>query len=188
MTDEQFDERISEAFAEVKLSKEAEDRILANLLAAESQKPDKWTGHLSEKPRKRGRVIRWAGPVAAAAALLVVALIGGILPSQSGGADKAAAPMEAMDTGAVNLSVEAAGEEEAVYSARAIDAETIVLADGSRYAISDAAADMGDPAGYAWQDATVEATGDPCSIAVLEDGTALVRFEGEDTCYLATQV
>ena len=75
MTDEQFDERISEAFAEVKLSKEAEDRILANLLAAESQKPDKWTGHLSEKPRKRGRVIRWAGPVAAAAALLVFCLL-----------------------------------------------------------------------------------------------------------------
>lgn len=193
MTDERLDERIRDAFAEVELSKEAEDRILANLLSAEK---DAWRAEEPAREQRPARAAfrhrRWIAPLAAAAALVAVAIIGGaqLMPSSSATSDKAAAPMEAMDAGtaAGGYAAESAVENEAAEAAdaaRAAGTATVVLEDGSRYAIIGPAADAEEPKGYAWQDATVEATGDACVVAVLEDGTALVRFEGEDVLYQA---
>lgn len=188
MTDERLDERIRDAFAEVELSKEAEDRILANLLSAEKDAERASEPVRVERPARTARWRRrWIAPAAAAAALVAVAIIGTALlqPSLSSTSDRAAAPMETKDTGAATYSVESVAENEAADAAEAAFTETIVLEDGSRYAITGAAADAEEPKGYAWQDATVEGTGDACVVAVLEDGTALVRFEGEDVLYQA---
>ena len=48
MTDEELEERVREAYADVRMSPEAEDRILANLLAAEADSV-KGTGCLTGK-------------------------------------------------------------------------------------------------------------------------------------------
>ena len=93
MTDEELEERVREAYADVRMSPEAEDRILANLLAAEADSV-KGTGCLTGlsdvdgdgkkhagNPVKQpvpltGRRWRWVAPASIAAVLLVGVIVG----------------------------------------------------------------------------------------------------------------
>lgn len=77
MTDDQLDELLRGAYAEVELSAEAEDRILANLLAAEQRMEEE---ERSEKPvrtaHRRTSGWRWVAPAAVAAVLLIGVFVG----------------------------------------------------------------------------------------------------------------
>ena len=200
MTDEQLDEQVHEAYAQVELSKEAEDRILANLLAAErASRP-------APASAARRRKWRWVGPASIAAVLLVGVIVGTSLAPSFSANDAAT-----MD-GGVAVSQKAAGVAESEEAAEAagetarevapmsssesfdavtygdVTAEVVVLEDGRSFAIVDVfeVPEELDPGELDWQSATIESTGDPCEVALLEDGTVLVLFEGEDVLYEAS--
>ena len=216
MTDEQFDEQIHEAYANVELSAEAEDRILANLLAAER---DKGTGTLSRSTRRTRSAWRWVAPASIAAVLLIGVFVGTQLrPSYS--ADntmtepKAAGIAEyeedSLDAGGSVMVMNGAEESAAIPapepsptmmdageadSYRAVEdandsfAEIVVLEDGRRFAIIDLyVPEELDPGELDWQPATIEETGDAVDVALLDEGTALVLFEGEGDLFLATAI
>ena len=211
MTDEELEERVREAYADVRMSPEAEDRILANLLAAEADSV-KGTGCLTGSsaadgdgkkrtgdPVKRpvpltGRRWRWVAPASIAAVLLVGVIVGTqIIPASRSPKDSGT------DGGIVMLASgesESAAEENAAASERSMEAdsavpsearaEIVVLDDGSRFAIVDLyVPDEVDPGELDWKPAHLEGTGDACEAALLEDGTCVVLFEGEGDLFLA---
>ena len=211
MTDEELEERVREAYADVRMSPEAEDRILANLLAAEADSV-KGTGCLTGlsdvdgdgkkhagKPVKQpvpltGRRWRWVAPASIAAVLLVGVIVGTqIIPANR-------SPKDSGTDGGIVLMTsgesEGAAEENAVASDRLMEAdgaapaearaEIVVLDDGSRFAIVDLyVPDEVDPGELDWQPAQIEETGDACEAALLEDGTCVVLFEEEGDLFLA---
>ena len=211
MTDEELEERVREAYADVRMSPEAEDRILANLLAAEADSVKgtgcltgssaadgdgkKRTGNSVKQPVPlTGRRWRWVAPASIAAVLLVGVIVGTqIIPANRSPKDSGT------DGGIVLMSSgepEGAAEENAVASDRLMEAdgaapaearaEIVVLDDGSRFAIVDLyVPDEVDPGELDWQPAHLEGTGDACEAALLEDGTCVVLFEGEGDLFLA---
>ena len=90
----------------------------------------------------------------------------------------------------VSLVANDAGESYAVSDSEKKEyAEVIVLEDGRRFAIVDLyVPEELDPGELDWQPATLEATGDTVDVALLDDGTCLVLFEGEGDLFLATEL
>ena len=198
MTDEELEERVREAYADVRMSPEAEDRILANLLAAEQRfaEEEEDTAAQTVRPKRRAdrRRWRWVAPASIAAVLLIGVIVGTqIIPSSRSPKDSGT------DGGIVMLASgesESAAEENAAASERSMEAdsavpseataEIVVLGDGSRFAIVDLyVPDEVDPGELDWQPAHLEETGDACEAALLEDGTCVVLFEEEGDLFLA---
>ena len=211
MTDEELEERVREAYADVRMSPEAEDRILANLLAAEADSVKgtgcltgssaadgdgkKRTGNSVKQPVPlTGRRWRWVAPASIAAVLLVGVIVGTqIIPADRSPKDSGT------DGGIVLITSgepEGAAEENAAASERSMEAdsavpsearaEIVVLDDGSRFAIVDLyVPDEVDPGELDWKPAHLEGTGDACEAALLEDGTCVVLFEEEGDLFLA---
>ena len=188
MTDEQLDQLIGDAYEDVEMSPEAEDRILANLLAAEAER-DKGTATLS-RPVRRARRRMWLVPAAAAAVIAAIAFMGNLpgFGSSSGSSSDAgivatsyyAEESDSLDAG----TADSAATESTLDDARHL--QVIVLGDGRSFVI-DGIYD-GEPVdadALMWGEAEQEDTGEPCEVAILDDGTALVRFEDDDTLYLA---
>ncbi|RVU97656.1 hypothetical protein EII22_05830 [Coriobacteriales bacterium OH1046] len=208
MTGEQLDGKIRDAYAGVEISPEAEARILADLLAAEAVRDgvsgaDEHGAPVVSLPAKHGRLRRaWIAP-ALAASLLVAAFLGSrimfspdardtasagndaaeyaVSGSGGGAAENGSAPPGMKSEGAEGTSPDDTAPGSAV-------GEVVVLTDGRRFAIEDIASDVDDPDGLAWEDAVIEPTGDACEAVLLEDGTVLVRFEGEDVLYRASEL
>lgn len=198
MTDEELEERVRAAYADVKMSPEAEERVLANLLAAEQRfaAEEEDTAAQTVRPKRRAdrRRWRWVAPASIAAVLLVGVIVGTqIIPANR-------SPKDSGTDGGIVLMTsgepEGAAEENAVASDRLMEAdgaapaearaEIVVLGDGSRFAIVDLyVPDEVDPGELDWQPAHLEGTGDACEAALLEDGTCVVLFEGEGDLFLA---
>lgn len=207
MTDEQLDEQIRDAYASAELSPEAEERILANLLAAEasrdgSAKAEEHEAKIVSLPSKRGRRRHaWIAP-AIAASLLVAAFLGTRIMFSSGARDAASVGNDAAEYAVSGEGGNAAESESVPLDMKSEDvdatdqdaapqdviAEVVVLEDGRRFSIEDVAADVDNPDELVWEGAIIESTGDPCEAVLLEDGTMLVRFEGEDVLYRAFEL
>lgn len=208
MMDEQLDGKVRDAYAGVEISPEAEARILADLLAAEAARDgvagvDEHGAPVVPLPPKRGRRRRaWIVP-ALAAGLLVAAFLGSRIMLSPDAQDAVSAGNDAAEYAASGSGGGAAENESAPPGMKSEDAdgtspddaapgaavgEVVVLADGRRFAVEDIASDVDDPDGLAWEDAVTEPTGDPCEAVLLADGTVLVRFEGEDVLYRASEL
>ncbi|MDO5107301.1 MAG: hypothetical protein Q4D39_03400 [Coriobacteriaceae bacterium] len=198
MTDEELEERVRAAYADVKMSPEAEERVLANLLAAEQRfaAEEEDTAAQTVRPKRRAdrRRWRWVAPASIAAVLLIGVIVGTqIIPASR-------SPKDSGTDGGIVLMTsgesEGVAEENAAASERSMEAdsavpseataEVVVLDDGSRFAIVDLyVPDEVDPGELDWQPAHLEGTGDACEAALLEDGTCVVLFEEEGDLFLA---
>ncbi len=190
MTDEQLDERIRGAYEHAELSPDAEERILANLRAAEAARDaDKPAGAVAPFPSKPRRRHAWIAPSIAAVLLIGVFVGGRLIPSlhASNAPDGAASEMsaEAVDGAAFEAEDAHAHDPDAPHAS---GTATVVLTDGRRLAVREAAPAEVDSDELVWKDAVVEDTGATCQAAARDGGGYLVRFEGDETLYEAVEL
>lgn len=139
-------ERLAGAYDDVRMSEEAEARILANLLAAQEERERMSAAAQAKPSRRRSRVLVAAAACALVAVIGVVAAVN-TAPSTGANSVQSSESSKAAPTGTATMQETAAKDEQAATAAAAPEDYRIELVDGRAFVVADEmvdAAELGD--------------------------------------------